>query len=228
MFRRILLAAAGAGLVAGVALTAIQAVKVLPLIAAAEQQEAAAHGDDDAHDEAWAPRDGAPRLTFTLMINILAGIAFALLLVAGLSLRPPADWREGIAWGAAGFVAFSLAPAAGLPPALPGAVEAGLGARQLWWAGTGAATACGLALIAFPPAWWARACGVVLVALPHGLTVPHADHGHGGTVSADLAASFVGAALAASLVFWLVIGGLGAWVFARLAAPAAASARSMR
>ena len=234
LFRRIVLAAACAGLAAGAALTAIQTLKVLPLIAAAERYETGApaapahvHGaeEDAAGGRAHAHGGRAQRLALAFGTNIVAGVAFALLLVAALSFAAPADWRKGLAWGAAGFVAFSLAPAAGLPPKLPGMTAAELGDRQLWWAATAAATAGGLALLAFASAVWARAGGIALAALPHLLGAPRAGRGDGGAVPADLAASFVGATLAANLVFWLIVGGLGAWAFSRLEPGPAAPGR---
>lgn len=215
--RRIVLAALCAGLAAGAALTAIQTVKVLPLIAAAETWE---HGG--------AAALGAERLSLALGMNVLAGVAFALLLVAALSLAPPGGWRRGVAWGAAGFVAFSLAPAMGLAPGLPGTAAAELGPRQLWWAGCAAATLGGIALFAFAPGAPARAGGIVLAALPHAVGAPGSDPGYdtiaAGGPPAALAAAFVGASLAANLVFWLIVGGLGAWTFSRLGGPAPAAA----
>lgn len=235
LFRRIVLAAACAGLAAGAALTAIQTVKVLPLIAVAERYEsggadAHAHGPEEAaEEESEAPghahNGGALRLTLTLGANVVAGVAFALLLVAALSFTAPTDWRKGLAWGAAGFVAFSLAPAAGLPPKLPGMTTAELGDRQLWWAATAAATAGGLALLAFASAAWTRPAAAALIALPHIVGAPGAGHDAGGALPAGLAASFVGATLAANLVFWLIVGGLGAWTFSRLKPDPAAPGR---
>ena len=219
-FRRIVFAAACAGLAAGLVLTALQAARVAPLIAAAETFEAGAGDRSGDHGGgAHAHADGAGRLSLTLLANVLAGVAFALPLVAALSLAPPADWRRGLVWGGAGFVAFSLAPAAGLPPGLPGAAAADLGARQLWWAGCAAATAAGLALAVFGPALWARVCGAALALAPHAVGAPRpvGHEAHGG-LPAELAAAFVGASLAASFVFWLVAGGVGAWAFSRLEA----------
>lgn len=218
--RRIVLAALCAGLAAGAALTAIQTVKVLPLIAAAETWE---HGGEGAAPAAF----GAERLSLALGTNVLAGVAFALLLVAALSLAPPGDWRRGVAWGAAGFVAFSLAPAMGLAPGLPGTASAELGPRQLWWAGCAAATLGGIALFAFAPGAPARAGGIVLAALPHAIGAPGSGPGFDtvaeGGPPAALAAAFVGASLAANLVFWLIVGGLGAWAFSRLGGTAPAA-----
>lgn len=215
-FRRIVLAALCAGVAAGIVLTAVQAIKVLPLIAAAESFETGGHGaHDDNHGHAGG--EGARRLVLTALVNVLAGCAFALLLTAGLSLAPPADWRLGFAWGVAGFAAFSLAPAAGLPPQLPGSLSAALEARQLWWAGCAAATAGGLASIVFGPALWGRVAGATLILLPHAAGAPRPGSDiAGGALPAELAASFVGASLAANFVFWLTVGGLGAWAFTRL------------
>ena len=219
-FRRIVLAALCAGVAAGIVLTAVQTIKVLPLIAAAESFETGGHGahdDGHGHGHGHAGGEGARRLVLTALVNVLAGCAFALLLTAGLSLAPPADWRLGFAWGVAGFAAFSLAPAAGLPPQLPGSLSAALEARQLWWAGCAAATAGGLASIVFAPALWGRVAGAALILLPHAAGAPRPGSDIAGrALPAELAASFVGASLAANFVFWLTVGGLGAWAFTRL------------
>ncbi len=221
LFRHILLAAVCAGIAAGAVLTAVQMFKVLPLIAAAETYETGEthHGHHDAghHEESGGAVHDAGRLTYTLAANVLAGVALALILVSALSLAPPADWRRGMVLGAAGFVAFSLAPAVGLPPGLPGMASAALEARQIWWACTVASTAAGLALLAFPPAWWARAAAVAFIVAPHLVGAPGSTE-YAAALPAGLAAAFVSASLAASLVFWLVIGGLGAHLFARFRA----------
>jgi len=82
-----------------------------------------------------------------LMAAVCAGIAAGVVLTA-------VQMFKVLPLIAAGFVAFSLAPAAGLPLGLPGMAAAALEARQIWWVCTVAATAAGLALLAFPPAWW--------------------------------------------------------------------------
>src|SRR5438874_10856509 len=96
--RRIFLAGILAGLVAGAFVTAVQAVKIWPLIAAAEVYEkagetaAAAHAGHD-HGASplaaaeWEPEDGAERIVFTLVANILVATGFGLLLSAGFALR---------------------------------------------------------------------------------------------------------------------------------------------
>ena len=68
----------------------------------------------------------------------------------------------------------------------------------------------------------------MLVLAPHAVGAPGGGHGHDSALPEGLAASFVGASLAASLVFWLVVGGLGAYAFSRLEGGASAGARSMR
>ena len=87
----------------------------------------------------------------------------------------------------------------------------------MWWAGCAAATAGGLAAVVFASAPLARAAGAALILLPHAVGAPGAGGGDSpaGALPAELAASFVGASLAASFVFWLTLGGVGAWVFMR-------------
>ena len=71
--------------------------------------------------EAWSPADGIERTLFTALANVISGIGFALLLVAIFAFRGALmDFQSGINWGLAGFAAFTLAPALGLPPEHPG------------------------------------------------------------------------------------------------------------
>ena len=122
--RALLIAGIMAGVLASLAVTAIQLLEAVPLIHAAEQAQGG-------HDSAAASAGIARRLG-TLGANLLAGIGYGLLVAAGLALMRHSGWRRGLLWGLAGFAAFSLAPAQGLPPELPGAEAADLGLRQAW------------------------------------------------------------------------------------------------
>jgi len=234
MLSRILRASLWAGLAAGVVAWGLHLAMAVPLILRAETYEAAAqpaaptaaagepagHGDGHDHDrDRWAPADGVERALYTLAADLVTAVGFALLLLAAVAASGRrVDAREGLVWGLAGFAAFSLAPSVGLPPELPGMAAAELAARQVWWAMTAVATAGGLAVAAFAPAFGWRALGIVLVALPHVWGAPM-GHAEGAAVPAELAAEFVAATLAASAIFWLVLGGL-AGHFWRRSAPA--------
>ena len=205
MFRRLVLISALAGLCAGLAMSVVQAARLWPLIAAAEVLESGS----GAHEHAWSP-DGALRIALTVAFNVAAGVGFALLLNAGARLRGLWDQeglsrRQGLLWGIAGFTVFALAPSLGLPPELPGMISGDLMARQLWWVATVACTAGALALWAFQGGTWILAA-VALAAVPHLVGAPH-GHGDGhGSVPPELAAAFAAGSLAASAVFWAVLG----------------------
>ena len=227
MLRRILLTALIAGSLAGLFAAALQHVKLIPLIAAAEAYEHAAEhaqtaSGDGHHDHAaaaWQPTTGFERTAYTIVADLLAGIGFALMLSAGLALARaagyPIDAGRGLLWGAAGFAVFALAPAAGLPPELPGMEAAALPARQAWWLLTATATAIGLVLMVFTGRPSFRIAGAIVLALPHLIGPPAAPHA-GGAVPAELAASFVAASLSAAALFWLLLGGLSGWLYRRL------------
>jgi cobalt transporter subunit CbtA len=230
MIARVLWAALIAGLIAGAVATVVQLTRLVPLIAIAEEYETAAaahhdhgavgdhgtaadHGDGAASAAAaedadeWEPT-GWTRPAFTALFNALAGVGYGLLLVAGMTLAGrPMTGTTGLLWGLAGFVAFAAAPALGLPPELPGIPAADLVARQSWWIGTAAATAAGLAALAFGAATLVKAAGGVLMVVPHLIGAPHlAEHVEGAGVPADLAAQFVAASLLSALLFWLALG----------------------
>lgn len=235
MFRRIMLSALLAGGLAGLSAFGLQAWKVVPIILEAEvyEQAAEAHGhpgiahDHAVHDEAameratepqpktWEPENGIERTSYTLLANLLTGIGFASLLVGAIALSGrEVGPHEGVLWGLAGFASFTLAPALGLPPELPGMMAADLAARQAWWVATAAATAAGIALIVFPRRQWMKAAGAVMITLPHLVGAPHGPVG--GAVPPELMAHFAIASVVVAGVFWVVMGGLSGALFRRL------------
>ena len=219
MLKRILLAAMVAGLVGGIVISIVQEFTTTPLILHAEEFENAPADNPAAPaqgGEAWAPEDGIERTIFTSFGNIVAGIGFALMLVAGFALHGgEIDGRRGIIWGLAGFTVFSLAPALGLPPEVPGAMAAELVPRQGWWLATAGATALGLGLMVFGrnTAW--IVLGVVVLALPHVIGAPQPAK-LGGPVPPELAAHFVAASLVTAAVFWTMLGWLSGTLYRRL------------
>ncbi|MDQ6438230.1 CbtA family protein [Mesorhizobium sp. LHD-90] len=168
-----------------------------PVVAAHE------HGEDE-----WAPQDGFERFVFNVLANLVSGFGFALILVAvsefagGIS-----SWRSGLLWGFAGFAVFTLAPGLGLPPELPAMPAADLGARQVWWISTVAATAAGLALIAFRGTVVLSIVGVALIVAPHIVGAPQ-PASHESPIPPDLHHQFVVASTVTNLIFWVLLGGL--------------------
>ncbi len=216
MFSRIVFTAALAGLIGGLFLSGMQSLRVIPLIHEAETYETASTGNPlpPHHPPETSGGGDLQRSALTALANVIAAIGFALFLTALISLRGGADLRRGLLWGLGGFAAFSAAPALGLPPELPGTIAAGIASRQTWWLGTVAATAGGLALIAFAPGAIWKALGALLIALPHLISAPQPDH-HTALAPEALQRQFVVAALAVSGIFWIVLGGLCGYLFQR-------------
>lgn len=228
MIGRVLLAALLAGIAAGLFYGAIQHVRLTPLILEAEKYENA--GDGHSHDhaatatttdttaaqsapapadeeEGWAPADGTERTSFTFLASIVAGAGFAALLagvslLSGIRITP----RNGVLWGIAGFLAVHLAPAASLPPELPGMPAGDLLLRQVWWVGTIAATGIAIWLFTQRTEIWAKVAAVVLVALPHIIGAPMPPT-HESGVPAVISAAFAANTLAAAALLWIAIGG---------------------
>jgi cobalt transporter subunit CbtA len=233
LFRNAVFAAAAAGLLAGLILAALQTFATVPLILQAETFE---NGGAPAHDhgaapaeageEAWAPEDGFERFVFTLAVNIVSGIGFALVLIAASEFAGGvAGWRQGVIWGFAGFAVFTLAPGLGLPPELPAMPAADLFARQVWWIGTVAATAAGLALIAFTGSAPLSILGVVLIVLPHIIGAPQPES-HESPIPESLHHQFVVAVTVTNLIFWVALGGIVGLVRQRFLAQQAVPGKS--
>jgi cobalt transporter subunit CbtA len=172
-----------------------------------------------AHDTAQSARaeDPSPwRAVLTTIATTLTAIGFALLLSGAFAVSGRAvDTREGLLWGLAGFAAFALAPAFGLPPELPGAIAADLLPRQIWWIATVAATALALALLVFGARAWMLPVGIALLAAPHLVGAPHPPQG-AGTVPPELAAAFAARSLVVNAVFWALLGLAAGALYARL------------
>lgn len=227
MIGRIVLATLVAGMLAGLVLAGIQYLRVTPLILEGETYERASEpvaaaiaqagkpcvenmpGMKMCSDEAkpeWEPAAGLERTLFTTAASVLAGAGFATLL-AGISflLNIPLTRQNGVIWGLCGFLAVAVAPAAGLPPELPGMPVAELLGRQVWWVATIAVTGIALYLFAMRPESWAKLLALILLALPHLIGPPVAPPSP-TTVPPGLAAEFVANSIAAAAVFWGALG----------------------
>lgn len=236
-FSRLVATAVGAGLLAGLALTAVQRVQVTPLIAQAETYEEAqgaaaaplaahAHGDAQAHAHeeqqeqqeqhqhaGWKPENGVERTLFTVLANATMGVGYGLLLCAAMLMRGARPtWRQGLLWSAAGYVVFFVAPSLGLPPELPGTAAAPVAERQLWWSLTAVASAGGLALLAFGRNWVFALAGLILLAAPQLAGAPQ-PLVHASVAPPALAHAFVVASALANAAFWLVLGSCAAYFF---------------
>jgi cobalt transporter subunit CbtA len=243
MLKRIAQTAGFAGLLSALVLTVLQSLWVTPLIIQAETYENSAaqaieqpassheHAADSAehshaatptpaaehqHDSsAWSPADGWQRSLATGLSNLVLAVGFALILTSLFTLRSPQRSWQGLLWGLAGFATFSLAPALGLPPELPGTAAADLASRQSWWLATASATAVGLSLLAFARPWSLRIAGLLLLTIPHLFGAPQPEV-PASLAPETLAEQFVFASLLTNALFWAVLGATAAWLFSRV------------
>jgi cobalt transporter subunit CbtA len=235
LFRTILFVAALAGIGAGILISAVHLFTTVPLIiqaetfegsgeevAAAPAHEHAPGAEAHAHDgEEWGPADGIERNGLTVIFTVLTGFGFALLLVAASEIAGGLKgWHQGMLWGLAGFAVFTLAPGLGLPPELPAMPAAEVVPRQIWWVGTAAATAAGLALIVFGRSPLLAILGIVLIVAPQFIGAPQPDS-YETPIPESLHHSFMVASIMVSFLFWVLLGGLAGWLRPRLADRAA-------
>lgn len=225
--QRILITALIAGFIAGIVGFGLQLAKLSPMILQAEvyEEAAASHEAEHEHnssghqheDKAWQPANGIERSSYSLLAYIGVGVGYALMLLGAITANgTKANLQTGVLWGISGFFVFSLAPAFGMAPILPGSMEADLYARQMWWLQTVIATAAGLYLIVFAKANPLKILGISLLAAPHIIGAPQAVLG--GSVPPELNAQFAAASLGVSAIFWLVLGAASGWLYGKQAA----------
>jgi cobalt transporter subunit CbtA len=230
VFRRLVLVALCAGLLSGIFATAAHQLSTVPVILKAEMYEKAAEHQAASvqvheHSAAWEPENGTERTAYTLIADVLTGIGFALLLAAGLTLRGgEVTWREGLFWGLAGFLAFTIAPGLGLPPQVPGSETASLFERQVWWLATAVSTGCALALFSFTRrAPWAILAAFLII-VPHLYGAPQ-PMDHSAEAPESLARQFVVSVTVVSFLFWLILGASTGYFFRRFHPPIDPGAR---
>ena len=235
-FGRLFLVALIAGAVSGIFVSIVHQVATVPVILAAEVYEngaaeetsvpadAAAPAESAAHEhehdaDAWAPADGIERTLYTTAADILTGIGFALVLVAGYRLwGGTVTWRTGLYWGLAGFAAVIVAPSLGLPFEVPGTEAAPLLPRQAWWIATVAATGGGLAMIILgrKVAWCVL--GVAIIVLPHAIGAPQPAE-YGSVAPEAIAHRFIVAATVTGFLFWAALGASTGLLYNRVLKP---------
>ena len=244
MFKRILTIALLAGAMAGVGTSVVQEFTTTPIILHAEEFEGQASapsqsavsptanrlgaklyfadsgaGEGSEGHEAWGPEDGIERTLYTTLVNVITGVGFGLLLAAAFHLYGGAiTGRQGIIWGMAGYATFTLAPALGLPPEVPGTMAADLTARQMWWLFAVGATGLGLALMVFGKSWLLRLAGLLALVVPHAVGAPQPAE-IGGGVAPGLAGHFAAASLVTSAIFWALLGWLSGTLQDRFTQP---------
>ena len=226
MFSRILVSALFAGFLAGLIAALLQLVFVQPVLLHAELYESGAlnhFGDDAAANGAGGAAAAIPGMDLerdglSVLFTALTYTGFAFLLVAAMALAEDRGCRitarQGLIWGVAGFLAFQLAPAFGIPPELPGSAAAEIDARQIWWFGTVGATAAGLALIAFGRGWALPVAAGALLLAPHVIGAPHPDEFF-GPAPPELASLFAVRTLGVGLAAWSLLGLLAAYFWLR-------------
>jgi len=224
MLYRLLITGLISGVVAGVVATIFHFFMVQPLILEAEKYEiqssVVATSEEPSRTHTHGPQlpgNGILRGTFTFLANVIVGIAFGILLATGLTLYGrPIGWIKGIGWGTAGFLAFSLLPALGLPPEVPGSATAELFPRQVWWLSTAFASVIGIALVVFNSQYIWKAAGLTALIAPHLIGAPKPPPGAVGFVPPELAAHFVVNTLFFMAVMWLILGITSSYVMQRL------------
>ncbi len=215
LFRQIVfvafLAATGSGMVLGL----LQVFHTSPMILAAEVYE------ETEDDDVWKPEEGRERIAFTFLSDILIAFGHGLLLTGAMvwilslsrqQVRPSLSWHSGMLFGIAGYIAFFLAPAFGLPPDIPGTLTADPGVRQLWWVATVALTLGGLATFYLARSGF-KLVGFLLLALPHLAGAPEAsvpgfvdERMNWLPAQIQLQHDFIIATAWVNLVYWLVLG----------------------
>lgn len=210
MIARVLTTGVIAGLVAGLAVAALQHFTTTPLILAAEVYETAQHAHEGV--DAGPAFSGLSRTAATSVATIAVSIGYALILLAAMLLSGDRIApRRAALWGACAFAATGLATSLGLAPQLPGMAETDLVARQIWWLATAASTGVGLFALLRLGSTAAKIAGVALIIAPQ-FFAPHPATPE-STAPAELAARFAASSLAVQAISWALAGALAGLVW---------------
>lgn len=239
IFQRLIWAGLAVALAVGSVQTGVQRWQAAPLILAAEvyeeqkleapqaQLSPAAHvhaegvAPEHEHGSAkeWEPENGAERIGWTWVANILHAFSMALLVFgvmgvwlymrgAAVTSLPLAGWVA-----AAGWLSFHAWPTLGLPAEVPGMDAAPLHARQVWWVLAVGSAALACALLGFARGPWRWAVAAVLLALPFAVGAPHPHtdplagfSGEAHAALAQLGTQFIWATTWVALSFWITMG----------------------
>lgn len=233
LLRNIILTALIASVIAGLTLGVLQSFSTIPVIYGAENYEVgdapmteAPHTDKHVHSssgsdtEEWAPADGAERISYTFLANILIAFGHSLLLTSFMALmflkfhRPNISWKSGLVVGFGGYLSFYLATVIGLAPEVPGTIVANLQDRQLWWTLTIITTITGLSTLYLASGAF-KVIGFVFIVLPHVIGAPHPEIA--GFLNQDPSAilaleklehQFLISTAWVNLVYWLILGAI--------------------
>lgn len=212
MFQKILTSALLAGFCAGLLAAALQLMFLQPVLLHAELYEGGdlVHfGTDAISASPDLPGFSPMRDGLSLLFSALIYVGYGLVLVGAMALANERGVtitaRSGLIWGLAGFIAVHFAPAASLPPEVPGVAYTDITLRQIWWWGTVIATAAGLGLIAFGQGWAAWGAAVILLLAPHIIGAPHPE-AFTGPVPPELASLYASRALAVGMAAWAMLG----------------------
>lgn len=258
IFQRLIWAALATAVVVGSVQTGVQRWQAAPLILAAEVYEeqkaeapapattatpavaapaAHAHAEGAAPHEhgtakEWEPENGAERIGWTWVANILHALSMALLLFAVMGIwlyrrgGAVASLRLAGLVAAAGWLSFHFWPSLGLHAEVPGMEAAPLQARQAWWVLAVASAAGACAVAGFARASWRWLVAAALLALPFVVGAPKlqgdALAGFGPEAHAaleQLGTQFIWATTWVSLSFWVCLGLVGGLAFQRWVRP---------
>jgi cobalt transporter subunit CbtA len=254
VFQRLIWAALAVAVVVGSLQTGVQRWQAAPLILAAEVYEeqkaeapapaaapaAHAHAEGTAPHEhehgaakEWGPANGAERIGWTWVANVLHAFSMALLMFAVMGVwlyqrgGAVASLRVAGLVAAAGWLSFHFWPSLGLHAEVPGMEAAPLQARQVWWVLAMASAAGACAVAGFARASWRWLVAAALLALPFVVGAPRlqgdALAGFGPEAHAaleQLGTQFIWATTWVSLSFWVGMGLAGGWAFQRWVRPA--------
>jgi cobalt transporter subunit CbtA len=254
IFQRLIWAALAVAVVVGSLQTGMQRWQAAPLILAAEVYEAqkaeapkpaeapaahvhaagtAPHEHEHGTAKEWEPANGAERIGWTWVANVLHAFSMALLMFAVMGLWL---YRHGSAAAslhmaglvaAAGWLSFHFWPSLGLHAEVPGMEAAPLQARQVWWVLAMGSAAGACAVAGFARTSWRWLVAAALLALPFVVGAPKlqgdALAGFGPEAHAaleQLGTQFIWATTWVSLSFWVCMGLAGGWAFQRWVRPA--------
>ena len=147
------------------------------------------------------------RFFFTFLDYLVLAVGFSFLILAAFLLSGVnVGVGNGILWGLAGYLVFTIAPSLGISPELPGTFFGDLGYKQFSWISISILTALGLWFLVFRKSYILKMIGILIILIPQIVLPDATNHSTSASIPESLYGEFLINTLVSLFLFWVFLG----------------------